>query len=52
VDELRLKIFPVVLGAGHRLFGETSDTKAMRLVESRVLGGGVALLNYEADRDT
>jgi dihydrofolate reductase len=35
VDELRLKIFPVVLGAGKRLFGETSDKKAMRLVDTR-----------------
>ena len=35
VDELRLKIFPVVLGAGERLFGETSDKKPMRLVDNR-----------------
>ena len=35
VDELRLKIFPVVLGAGERLFGETSDKKPMRLVDTR-----------------
>jgi dihydrofolate reductase len=47
VDELRLKIFPVVLGAGERLFGETSDTKALRLVDARVLGEGIAFLTYE-----
>ena len=38
VDELRLKIFPVVLGAGERLFGETSDKKPMRLVDTQTLG--------------
>ena len=47
VDELRLKIFPVVLGAGERLFGETSDKKAMRLVEIRTFEGDVVLLTYE-----
>jgi dihydrofolate reductase len=51
IDELRLKIFPIVLGAGERLFGETSDTKSMRLVETRALGDGVAVLTYEAVRD-
>ena len=51
IDELRLKIFPIVLGAGDRLFGETSDTKSMRLVETRALGDGVAVLTYEAVRD-
>jgi dihydrofolate reductase len=52
VDELRLKIFPVVLGAGERLFGETSDTKSMRLLDSQTLGDGVAILTYELVRDS
>jgi dihydrofolate reductase len=48
VDELRLKIFPVVLGAGERLFGETSNKKRMRLVESQTLADGIAFLTYES----
>jgi dihydrofolate reductase len=51
VDELRLIIFPVVLGAGDRLFGETSDKKAMRLVHARTVGDGLALLTYQFVRD-
>jgi dihydrofolate reductase len=51
VDELRLKIFPVVLGAGERLFGETSDKKPMRLVDAQTLGDGVAFLTYELVRE-
>jgi dihydrofolate reductase len=47
VDELRLKIFPVVLGAGARLFGETSDKKPMRLIDTHTLGDGIAILTYE-----
>jgi dihydrofolate reductase len=47
VDELRLMVFPVVLGSGRRLFGETSDKKPLRLVDSRVVGDGVAILVYQ-----
>ena len=50
VDKVRLKIFPVVLGAGEHLFGETSDKKPLRLVDARTLGDGVAVLTYEAVR--
>lgn len=44
VDELRLMVFPIVLGTGKRLFGETSDKKRMRLVESRTVGEGITIL--------
>jgi len=47
VDELRLMVFPVVLGAGRRLFGETSDKKRLQLAESRTVGDGVVILIYE-----
>jgi dihydrofolate reductase len=50
VDELRLKIFPVVLGDGERLFGETSDKRPMRLVDTRTIADSVALLTYEPVR--
>jgi dihydrofolate reductase len=46
VDELRLKVFPVLLGAGERLFGETTDTKPLRLVDNRTLDDGIAYLIY------
>ena len=46
VDELRLMVFPVVLGSGKRLFGETSDKKLLRLVDSKVVGDGVGIFVY------
>ena len=46
VDELRLMVFPVVLGSGKRLFGETSDKHSLKLSESRLVGDGVAILIY------
>jgi len=48
VDELRLMVYPVVLGSGKRLFGKTSDKKALRLVDSKVVGDGVQILVYES----
>jgi dihydrofolate reductase len=47
VDELRLMVFPVVLGSGKRLFGEVSDKKSLRLTGSKMVGDGVAILTYE-----
>ncbi len=51
VDELRLMVFPVVLGSGKRLFGKTSDKRPLRLVESKVVGHGVVILLYQRRRD-
>ncbi len=46
VDELRLMVFPVVLGKGERLFGETSDKKPLKLQSSQTVGDGVVILVY------
>ena len=46
VDEMRLMVFPVVLGRGKRLFGETSAKKPLRQVDSKAVGDGVAILVY------
>ena len=50
VDELRLMVFPVVIGSGKRLFGSTDDMKKLRLTDSKVVGDGVAILVYQATR--
>ena len=47
VDELRLMVFPVVLGTGKRVFGETADKKPLTLKDSQTVGDGVAILVYE-----
>ena len=51
VDELRLFVYPVVLGTGNRLFGETSGKKPLRLVDAATIGDSLALLTYETVRD-
>lgn len=50
VDEVRLKMFPVLLGSGARLFGEISDKKPLRLVDAQTLSGGIVYLIYERAR--
>ena len=47
VDELRLMVFPVVLGSGKRVFGETSDRKPLKLTSAQTVGDGVQILVYE-----
>jgi dihydrofolate reductase len=47
IDELRLMVFPVVLGSGKRLFGHANETKPMQLVDSKTVGDGIAILIYK-----
>jgi dihydrofolate reductase len=47
VDELRLMVFPVLLGSGKRLFGETTDKQPLKLTDSKTVGDGVAILTYQ-----
>ena len=51
VDELRLTVFPVALGAGERLFGETSDKRPLRLIHTKTVGNGLTHLTYERARE-
>lgn len=51
VDEYRLMTFPIILGSGKRLFGETSDTTALRLVDTKTVGSGVVILTYRPVRE-
>jgi dihydrofolate reductase len=52
VDEVRLMVFPVVLGTGKRLFGESSDKLRLRLASSKTVGDGIVIQTYERDRDS
>jgi dihydrofolate reductase len=50
VDEIRLMVFPVLLGSGKKLFGDSGELKAFRLADSKVVGDGVAIQIYQPAR--
>jgi dihydrofolate reductase len=52
IDELRLMVYPVVLGGGKRLFGDTDDKKRLQLADSKTVGDGVTILTYERGGDS
>jgi dihydrofolate reductase len=49
VDAFHLQVYPVIVGAGKRLFGETSATKRLRLTSTKIVGSGIHILIYERD---
>jgi dihydrofolate reductase len=51
IDELRLAVFPIALGAGERLFGETSDERPLRPIDTKIIASGLAHLTYESARE-
>jgi dihydrofolate reductase len=52
IDEYRLMVFPIILGSGKRLFKDKSDTKILRLVDTRTFRSGVVVLSYKpAERE-
>ena len=51
VDELRLMVFPVLLGSGKRLFAELSDKTRLRLVDSKTVGDGIVILTFQPTDD-
>jgi dihydrofolate reductase len=51
VDELRLMVYPVVLGSGKRLFGRTTDKKRVRLTDTQLVGAGIVIHTYESVRN-
>jgi dihydrofolate reductase len=50
VDALHLQVYPVIVGAGKRLFGATSATKGLRLTTAKTVGDGIQILIYERDK--